>query len=128
MMRIRPAEPWELDADWIQGAFTSEAEAERVYAAIEAEVVLPFAIELDGRVAALLTVEKVADEIRVVSAVGHDMSQWLDAWMQGLIDFARVEGCSRIRVRGRPGWVRALKPWGFRTHSVDLVTDIGEVN
>ena len=109
---------------WIEDAFTSQAEAERVYQAIDDGVVLPVGIHIDGCLAALMTLEKDAQECRVITCVGEQMEAWLDEWMDLLFSVAREHGCSRVRVRGRPGWLRKLKGYGFKPNYVDLVAQV----
>lgn len=47
-------------------------------------------------------------KLLVIAAVaGRDLPRW-PAFLSTLENFARVEGCGRIRLSGRPGWKRIL--------------------
>lgn len=43
----------------------------------------------------------------VTACAGDDMPQWLPLFRQ-IEDWARFEGCKRVRIIGRRGWLRAL--------------------
>lgn len=38
--------------------------------------------------------------------------------------WARAEGCTRMQGYGRLGWIRALKPYGWRPRAVEIEKDI----
>lgn len=44
---------------------------------------------------------------------GSQMKTWLPEVMERLKDFARSHGCTSLEGRGRSGWVRALKKYGW---------------
>lgn len=50
----------------------------------------------------------------VVVLSGYGMDRWLDDARLCLIKWCKSEGAEEIRVRGRKGWERALKPYGFK--------------
>jgi hypothetical protein len=54
--------------------------------------------------------------------LGGDLREVLERQDDG-VNFARSMNCDRITVRGRPGWARVLKPYGYRPLT-DLVRDM----
>jgi hypothetical protein len=44
---------------------------------------------------------------------GDDMRRWLGL-LGGIEDYAKAEGCSRVRIFGRKGWVRVLEHYRIR--------------
>lgn len=54
-------------------------------------------------------IETDAEKVCVLTACGGEqMSRWLGLLGQ-IEDYARAEGCSRVRIFGRKGWVRMLE-------------------
>lgn len=53
----------------------------------------------------------------VESLGGRDLGEWVEKVNQTLLRFASDNGCSGIELYGRPGWVKALKPYGWK-HSM----------
>lgn len=51
--------------------------------------------------------------INVSLIAGFDMAQWLDVFITELKTYAKFNGAKGIEFLGRPGWVKALKPYGF---------------
>jgi hypothetical protein len=77
-------------------------------------------IAWDGRTieaaAATVLIGTEIGKVCIITACGgHDMQRWLP-----LIDrielYARAEGCRRIRIFGRKGWLRALQ--GFEQNHI----------
>jgi hypothetical protein len=58
-----------------------------------------------------------AGKVCVITAcAGKDMARWLPL-IRGIEDYAKAEGCRRVRIFGRKGWLRVLD--GYRqTHVV----------
>lgn len=54
-----------------------------------------------------------AEEFSVLEALFETVEAW-----------ARAEGCARLEGFGRPGWVRALKPAGWRPVATVIEKDI----
>lgn len=52
---------------------------------------------------------------------GHGMAEWLGAYPE-IERHAREEGCSVMRIIGRPGWERILP--GYRRRAVVLTKDL----
>jgi hypothetical protein len=44
---------------------------------------------------------------------GGDMAELLGEMQPAIDDWARANGCTEMTIAGRPGWVRAMKPFGF---------------
>jgi hypothetical protein len=53
----------------------------------------------------------------LVSCGGKDRKRWLPL-LDGIEDYARKEGCDRMRLYGRKGWARVLN--GYRQRAVIL--------
>lgn len=60
----------------------------------------------------------------ILYAGGKEMDKWLASWMDIWRNIALEQGCSRIVVRGRPGWQRTLKEYGFKPKIVILEADL----
>jgi hypothetical protein len=59
-----------------------------------------------------------AGKVCVVTAcAGNNMSRWLPL-MPGIENYARDEGCKRVRIFGRKGWLRVLE--GYRPKHIIL--------
>jgi hypothetical protein len=59
-------------------------------------------------VAATILISTEIGKVCIITACGgHEMTGWLPL-IGGIEDHARAEGCSRIRIFGRKGWLRAL--------------------
>lgn len=72
------------------------------------------AVEVDGK--GLLVVEILERENRVLNVVvcaGWQMPRWIARAVGFLRSMAADQGCPKIRVQGRPGWVRVLSGFGF---------------
>lgn len=54
---------------------------------------------------------------------GRDMDEWITAYPE-IERYAREEGCSAMRIIGRPGWERVLP--GYRRAAVILTKDLGD--
>lgn len=57
--------------------------------------------------------------LRMISCGGDRMDLWKDCHLQ-IEEFARAEGCDRIRIEGRSGWQRILAPGGYKVTRVTL--------
>jgi hypothetical protein len=57
--------------------------------------------------------------LRMVCCGGSRLDLWKDCHRQ-IEEFARAEGCDRIRSEGRPGWSRVLKIGGYKVARVML--------
>ena len=60
-------------------------------------------------------------ECTIVACGGNERDTWLHH-IAALEDFARAEGCSRVRICGRPGWRRILN--GYRTRKVIIEKEL----
>lgn len=49
----------------------------------------------------------------ITACAGRDMPRWLNL-IDGIEKFAKNEGCTRVRIYGRKGWLRALQGYGQR--------------
>ena len=68
--------------------------------------------------------KKVCD----IVACGGDTSNALDDYMydsmKEIEDFARLNHCDSVRVEGRKGWSKFLKPYGFREKSIVIEKEL----
>lgn len=48
---------------------------------------------------------------------GKRMKEWLPKFSETLDKYAKDNGCKYIEGWGRPGWIKALKPFGYRQWS-----------
>lgn len=60
--------------------------------------------------------------VPVLAAVSFD--DVLKPLFDEVEQWARAEGCVRLQGYGRLGWVRALKPYGWRPRAVEIEKDI----
>jgi hypothetical protein len=59
-------------------------------------------------------IETDAEKVCLLTACGgKDMRRWLGLLGQ-IEDYAKAEGCSRVRIFGRKGWVRMLERYRIR--------------
>ena len=58
----------------------------------------------------------------ITLCAGREMSRWLKL-IKGIEAYARDEGCTRARIFGRKGWLRALE--GFRARHVVMDKVLG---
>jgi hypothetical protein len=59
-------------------------------------------------------IETDAEKVCVLTACGgENMRRWIDLLGQ-IEDYAKAEGCSRVRIFGRKGWVRVLERYRIR--------------
>ena len=72
------------------------------------------AVEIDER--AVLIIEVLEREHRVLNVVlcaGWAMPKWISSAVAFLRKMAVDQGCEKVRVQGRPGWVKVLGRRGF---------------
>lgn len=66
-------------------------------------------------------IETDTEKICVMTACGGaNMRRWIGL-LGKIEDYAKAEGCSRVRIFGRKGWVRVLE--GYRVRNVILEKD-----
>tara|TARA_Y100001963_G_scaffold139488_1_gene205373 strand:- start:121 stop:531 length:411 start_codon:yes stop_codon:yes gene_type:complete len=58
--------------------------------------------------------------LEIMACAGKDMDDYLYDSMSMFEDFARTNGCDSIRLEGRRGWSKILKPYGFEEAAVVL--------
>jgi hypothetical protein len=57
---------------------------------------------------------------------GHKMNDWLDEVMQTLKNYAKDQDCSRLEGRGRSGWTRALKKYGWKPDYIAVELELND--
>ncbi len=58
----------------------------------------------------------------ITACGGHGMKRWLPL-IDGIETYARAEGCTRVRIYGRKGWLRVLD--GFEENHIIMDKEIG---
>jgi hypothetical protein len=56
--------------------------------------------------------------MEIFACAGNGMDEYLYEIMKELEEFARLNYCDLIRVEGRKGWSKVLKPYGFEETSI----------
>lgn len=74
-------------------------------------------LAVDGDKIAAAGITQLSDGVCTIVAVAGEYSRF-GHLLSGIEQFARNEGCNRVRVCGRPGWRRRLT--GYRTKKVIL--------
>lgn len=61
--------------------------------------------------------------LQIITLAGWGYERWAGLAMDEARRFASTQGCTVIRINGRPGWVRRLADYGYseRYRQVDLV-------
>lgn len=84
---------------------------------IEKEIALWVVFDDDEPIAAVTT-RLIRYPTRMAMAIdwigGIRMKEWLPMLAEKMDQYARDHGCKHIEGVGRPGWVRALEPYGYR--------------
>ncbi len=68
--------------------------------------------------------KKVMEIVACAGDTDNRLDEFLYEGMEQLEEFARINYCDVMRVEGRKGWVRALKPYGFKQEAVVLERQI----
>lgn len=55
---------------------------------------------------------------------GCDINEWFPTSQKVLASWARLNGCSVLRHAGRDGWVRYLKPFGYKKVASIVLLDL----
>ena len=63
--------------------------------------------------------------LQVDALAGREMDEWLEQLLVELDRLANQAGADMVRVYGRPGWARKLKPYGYGHQSVALTKQVG---
>ena len=72
----------------------------------------------DGKEVLSASVTQIAIEngdkiCTIVACGGHDKAKWLNL-ISGIENYAKEEGCARVRICGRRGWTKALEDYRVR--------------
>ena len=78
----------------------------------------------DGVIVTEMLAYPNARVMNVVMAAG-DMYDVLDAQQQ-MIEFAKKHGCDKVIMRGRKGWRRILKSYGWDEPTIAMELSLGE--
>lgn len=59
----------------------------------------------------------------IVALGGSGLDVWKTAVDSAIVEYAKAEGCDRVRLVGRPGWARVLEGDGY--HQVGVILEKG---
>ena len=62
--------------------------------------------------------------LEIMACAGKDMDDYLYDSMGAFENFARMNHCNSIRLEGRRGWSKILKPYGFEEKAIVLERNI----
>lgn len=122
LLCVDPAQVWQVwphARDFIRRALARTGLSE--FAAVEAEVLSGLQLlwlASDGRrIEAAATTQLTTVSGRkicvLVACGGENRTRWLPL-LEGIEDYARAEGCTRMQVIGRKGWQRVLRDYRAR--------------
>lgn len=106
-----PVSEWARCRDWLVAALAED----RTEADLLAELAVNRAQLWPGERSAIVTqlVANGAAREAHVWLAGGELKEIL-AMMPGMTAWGRTQGCTAVVLDGRKGWVRALKPFGFK--------------
>ena len=58
--------------------------------------------------------------LEIMACAGKDMDDYMYDSMDAFEKFARMNQCDSIRLEGRRGWLKVLKPYGFEEAAIVL--------
>ena len=71
---------------------------------------------IEAAAATVLINSEIGKVCIITACGGNDMPRWLPL-IAAIENYARAEGCTRVRIYGRKGWLRALDGYG-QTHII----------
>ena len=137
MVEIVSIPPQDIDLIWervshqIDSALShtkGELKLSTVYDRLIANEILLLVVADKNQIAASIVVEfPETDGPKVchIMACGGDKADlWLDKWYDAIIPIAKEQGCSRLALTGRKGWIKKLSKYGFKHAYTTLEQDI----
>jgi hypothetical protein len=94
---------------------------------IENDAILLVVLEHNNIIAAIVAEIVETDGPRVchiIACGGHKADLWLDKWYSVIIPIAKEQGCTRLSLTGRKGWVKKLSKYGLSHAYTTLDQDI----
>lgn len=89
-------------------------------------------ITLDAEIKAALIVQidvlKAGKNCCVMLAGGEDMLKWTEEWLGIWEEIAREQGCRYLTLKGREGWARYARRFGFKHGYTQMYKELTEVN
>jgi hypothetical protein len=76
---------------------------------------------IDAAAATVLINSEIGKVCVITACGGRDLQRWLPL-LAGIENYARDEGCARVRIFGRKGWLRVLK--GFQQKCIVIDKDL----
>ena len=88
-------------------------------------------ITLDGIIKAAIVFEihelKAGKMCHVLLAGGEDMALWVEEWLPIWEEIAREQGCNLLTLKGREGWARYARGFGFKHGYTQMYKELDEV-
>lgn len=89
-------------------------------------------ITVDDKIKASITMEicegKRGRTCHIMTLGGEEMESWLTEWVPVWVKIAREQGADNITMKGRKGWERVAKEFGFTHQYTQMTKDIREVH
>lgn len=120
---------WPIAQEYLKEAIelNGALDAEDVLELIQQERMQLWGIH-DGDLKAVMVTEVVIYPkkkiLRVALIGGHDMYLWSDVVVHTLEQFGKELGAVGIEGAGRRGWVKNLKPFGFREYATMMIKEL----
>ena len=81
------------------------------------------ALEVEGQACCVLELVR-GGGLHVIALGGTGMAHWLSQLWDVIRNIAREQGCTRVTLNGRLGWVRELKRLGFSQKSTIMAAEV----
>lgn len=104
---------------------------ERILELIVDGSIILVVVTIDDEIKASMTCEIIdtaaGKSCHIVTIGGEDLEQWAGEWLPVWIQIAREQGCNALTVKGREGWSRIGRRFGFEHQFTQMKLDITEV-
>lgn len=124
---------WPKVRDWFAGALAMSVQHElttdEIYCGARAGEYLILLMEVDDEIAAAAAVMQSTRPdgrpyLALLCCGGSEIDRWIADLVEACKKIARAGGIDQIVVVGRPGWVRALRPFGLAHRASILTLDL----
>lgn len=109
----------------------SDIPVDRVLELIVDGTIILVVVTIDDEIRASMTCEIIdtcsGKSCHIVTIGGEDLERWASDWLPVWIQIAREQGCSQLTVKGREGWARYGRKFGFVHQFTQMKLDISEV-
>lgn len=111
---------WDVIGEMLSRAepYTDEYTIDDIYDGLHDEEYLIWGeLDEDNRIRSVAIVNMLffpkKKVLNIMIVVSDDMKDGKTRFLDLIESFAADNGCNSIRIGGRPGWIRVLKPFGF---------------